>query len=122
MLPHPALVPSLDLVHRITAVVAAYTVARMRILERIPGNPIGIAVRPVDTAVALMARHLPSLPFNTVVGLRAGQAAEIAPLVEWYNEHKALPAGSNSLPATMTRRSPGNCNVTASPPRARMRR
>jgi hypothetical protein len=59
------LAPSLELVHRVTEAAAAYTIARMRILERIPGNPIGIAVRTVDNVVALMAQHLPSLAFNS---------------------------------------------------------
>jgi hypothetical protein len=64
------LVPSLDLVPRVTEAATAYTIARTRILESIPGNPIGIAFRTLDNAVALMARHLPSPPFNSVVGLR----------------------------------------------------
>lgn len=88
MVSHPV-VPSLELVHRVTAVAAAYTIARMRILERIPGNPIGIAVRPLGNAVALMARHLPSPPFNAVVGLQVGQAGQIASLAQWYQEQGA---------------------------------
>ena len=87
MAPRSRLVPSLDLVHRVTEAAAAYTIARMQVLEGIPGNPIGIAYRRLDNAVALMARHLPSPAFNSVVGLRQGQAAEIAPLVDWYHEH-----------------------------------
>jgi GNAT superfamily N-acetyltransferase len=81
------LVASLDLVHRVMDVATAYTIARMRILESIPGNPIGIAYRTLDNAIALMARHLPSSSFNRVVGLRQGQADHIRPLVEWYREN-----------------------------------
>jgi ribosomal protein S18 acetylase RimI-like enzyme len=81
------LVPSLDLVHRVTEAAAAYTIARMRVLERIPGNPIGIFIQERDNVVALMARHLPSPPFNSVVGLREGQADRIQPLLEWYRAH-----------------------------------
>jgi ribosomal protein S18 acetylase RimI-like enzyme len=81
------LVPSLDLVHRVTQAATAYTIARMRILERIPGNPIGIAVSSNDNVIALMARHLPSPPFNSVVGLQRGQADRVQPLVEWYRGH-----------------------------------
>jgi GNAT superfamily N-acetyltransferase len=82
------LLPSLDLIHRIRDVDIAYTLSRMRVLERIPGNPIGVAHRRVeDGVVALMARHLP--PFNRVVGLRAGHVRHIRPLVEWYREHGA---------------------------------
>jgi hypothetical protein len=82
-----ALVPSLDLVHRVTEVTTAYTIARMRILESIPGNPIGIAYQTVDNVVALMAQNLPSPAFNSVVGLRHGQADRIPALVKWYRDH-----------------------------------
>jgi ribosomal protein S18 acetylase RimI-like enzyme len=81
------LAPSLDLVRRVTEAAAAYTIARMRILERIPGNPIGVAIRTTDNVVALMARHLPSPAFNSVVGLQRGQAHHVRPLAEWYGEH-----------------------------------
>jgi hypothetical protein len=57
----------------------------MEVLERLPGNPIGINYRWVDeTAVALMSR-LPS--FSRVVGLRAGHEQRIEELVCWYREH-----------------------------------
>ncbi len=81
------LVPSLDLVHRVVDVDTAYTVARTRILERIPGNPIGIAFQTIDNVTALMAPHLPSPSFNRVVGLRRGQTHLIEPLLEWYRDH-----------------------------------
>lgn len=65
------LVPSADLVRRTVAVETAYTLSRLQVVERIPGNPVGIAYRQLDHGVtALMARHLPY--FNTVTGLRAG--------------------------------------------------
>ena len=64
-----ALIPSLDLVQRTLAVDISYTISRMKVLERIPGNPIDIAYRWIDeAAVALMSR-LPA--FSRVVGLRA---------------------------------------------------
>jgi hypothetical protein len=87
------LAPSLELVHRVTDAAAAYTIARLRILGSIPGNPIGVAVRRTDNVVALMARHLPSPAFNSVVGLRPGQADRIQPLVAWYREHGVAGCG-----------------------------
>jgi GNAT superfamily N-acetyltransferase len=81
------MVPSLDLIHRVNEVATAYTIARMRVLEGIPGNPIGITVRATDNVVALMARNLPSPGFNSVTGLRRGQADQIQQLVEWYRQH-----------------------------------
>jgi GNAT superfamily N-acetyltransferase len=87
--PPARLAPSIDLIRRSLGAELAYTLSRMQILERIPGNPIGITYRRIDEgAVALMARHLPSPSFNTVVGLRAGQAHHVAPLVAWYRENK----------------------------------
>ena len=84
-----AMVPSLDTVARTLAVDISYTISRMRVLERLPGNPIGINYRWVDErAVALMAR-LPS--FARVVGLREGHEQQIEPLVSWYREHGIRP-------------------------------
>lgn len=83
------IVPSIDLVGRARDAALAYTLARLRVLERIPGNPIGVASRTVDGATALVARNLPSPSFNSVVGLRAGQAHHIQPLLEWSREQGA---------------------------------
>jgi ribosomal protein S18 acetylase RimI-like enzyme len=80
------LIPSVELTRRVIDAAAAYTVARMRVLEAIPGNPIGIAYRALDNVTATAARHLPSPSFNSIVGLRAGQAHYIRPLVEWHRE------------------------------------
>ena len=85
------LLASIDLIHRVTQAAASYTIARMGILESIPGNPIGIAYRTEDNVVALVARHLPSAAFNSVVGLRSGQTDRIQPLVEWYRAHGVAP-------------------------------
>jgi ribosomal protein S18 acetylase RimI-like enzyme len=86
---HCVLSPSLDLVQRTLAVDISYTISRMKVLERIAGNPICIAYRSIDdTAVALMAR-LPS--FARVVGMRAGHERQIEPLANWYREHGIKP-------------------------------
>jgi GNAT superfamily N-acetyltransferase len=83
-------VASLDRVQRTLAADIAYTISRMKVLERLPGNPIGIGYRWVDeTAVALTA-HLP--PFCRVIGLRSGHGAQIEPLVSWYRDHGVKPA------------------------------
>ena len=80
------LISSLEIVHRIDEAALAYTLARMKVLERIPGNPVGIACRKLDDATALMARNLPSASFNSVVGMRKGQVDHVRQLVEWYHE------------------------------------
>jgi len=81
------LIPSIDLVHRVLDAEASYTLSRLEILERLPGNPIGVAHRRIgDAGIAMMARHLPSPAFNSIRGLRAGDVGELQPLVEWYRE------------------------------------
>lgn len=83
------LIPSVHILQRTLATDISYTVSRMKVLEAIPGNPIGIAYRWFDEgAVALMAR-LPS--FCRVVGLRAGHERHIEPLARWYAEHDIKP-------------------------------
>jgi GNAT superfamily N-acetyltransferase len=78
-------IPSLRMVRRTVECEIAYTASRMRVLEQLPGNRVGITIRPLASgAVALMARHLPVANFNSVVGLRAGGEQEIAALAGWY--------------------------------------
>jgi GNAT superfamily N-acetyltransferase len=78
-------IPSLRMVRRTVECEIAYTVARMRVLEQLPGNPVGITIRSLEGgAVALMARHLPVANFNSVVGLQAGHEQEIEALTGWY--------------------------------------
>ena len=84
------LLPSIRLIERVLAVDASYTMSRMRVLERIPGNPIGIGYRRIDDqAVALVARFPPS--FRRVIGLRPGHEGEIEPLIAWYREYGVKP-------------------------------
>jgi hypothetical protein len=84
-----AVIPSLDRMQRTLAADISYTISRMKVLERLPGNPIGINYRWVDeTAVALMSR-LPS--FSRVVGLRAGHEQHIEAIVCWYRDHGIKP-------------------------------
>jgi hypothetical protein len=80
----------LDLVRRVLSADASYTVSRMQVLERLPGNPIGIAYWWVDEAVvALASRFLPS--FTRVIGLRSGHERHVEPLVRWYREQGLAP-------------------------------
>jgi ribosomal protein S18 acetylase RimI-like enzyme len=83
------LIPSVHILRRTLATDISYTVSRMKVLEGIPGNPIGIAYRWFDErAVALMAR----LPlFCRVVGLRPGHEHHIEPLARWYAERGIRP-------------------------------
>jgi GNAT superfamily N-acetyltransferase len=84
--------PSLEVIRRTLDAEASYTLSRLQVLERLPGNPVGIAYRQLDGGgLALMARHLPVPYFNSVFGLGAGQEAQVAPLLAWYREHGVAP-------------------------------
>lgn len=78
------LMPSLETVERTLAADIAYTISRMKVLERLPGNPIGMDARWIDdTAVALRAR-IPA--FSRVVGLRRGHESQLESLMHWYRD------------------------------------
>src|SRR5438552_2250151 len=79
---------SRDLIDRIIAADTAYTVSRLQVLERLPGNPIGVAYRHIEGRIsAVMARHIPTPSFNRVLGLRAGDECHIRALVAWYQDN-----------------------------------
>ena len=85
-----ALVPSAELIRRSLEIEAAYTLSRMRVLERLPGNPVGIAYRRVGkSGWALMAPYLPVPSFNAVIGLQAGDEGEIEGVLQWYRDNEA---------------------------------
>jgi GNAT superfamily N-acetyltransferase len=80
--------PSLEQIRRTLDAELAYTISRLQVLERIPGNPVGVAFRRIDDgAVALMARHLPVPDFNSVVGLSSGHERQIEALAGWYRDN-----------------------------------
>ncbi|MGD0719716.1 MAG: GNAT family N-acetyltransferase [Roseiarcus sp.] len=84
------LIATPDLVGRAAQIASAYTQSRMRVLERLEGNPLGIEIRIIDgAAVALIARDLPSPFFNSVLGLRADHEALIPSLAAWYRASEA---------------------------------
>src|SRR5579871_4255144 len=86
------LLPSAALIDRVVAVENAYSVSRIKVLQSLPGNPVGIEVREIgDNAIALMAKHFPNPNFNRVAGLKGEQVAEIAPLVRWYRDNGVAP-------------------------------
>jgi ribosomal protein S18 acetylase RimI-like enzyme len=83
----PTLVPSVELIRRTIDTEASYTLSRMRVLEQIGGNPVGIAYRRAGkNGWALFARHLPVPSFNAVIGLGAGDTAEIEAILRWYRD------------------------------------
>src|SRR2546423_738119 len=72
-----SLLPSPDLIDRVIATANAYSVSRIRVLQELPGNPVGIEVREIgDDAIALMAKHFPNPNFNRVAGLKRKHAGE----------------------------------------------
>jgi len=78
------LVPDLELVRRVQAAESGYTVSRLKVLERLPGNPAGIAYRREGRVLAMQARRLPIPLFNRVVGMDDSQSALVAELTAWF--------------------------------------
>lgn len=96
------LIPSLDRVRRTVETETAYTLSRLKVLELIPGNPVGVAYQLLDDGVvAMMARQLPVPGFNTVTGLRAGHEHHIAPLAAWYRS-AGVPVRFELVPGDFT--------------------
>jgi len=91
---------SLRTIRRTVECEIAYTVLRMRVLERLAGNPVGIAIRPREGgAVALMARRLPlSLQQRCWPAGRARTADRSAGRL--VSVQRVSRCGSRSCPAT----------------------
>ena len=86
------ILPSTDLIDRTLKIENSYTVSRLQVLESLPGNPVGIAFRPIGgTAVGMMAKHFPNPNFNKIVGLGRGQEGEIASLTAWCRDNGVKP-------------------------------
>lgn len=83
------IVPSAELIRRTLDTEAAYTLSRLRVLERLDGNPVGVRYRQVGKhGWALMAEHIPVPSFNAVIGLQAGDESELEAVLAWYREHE----------------------------------
>jgi GNAT superfamily N-acetyltransferase len=82
----PRLVPDLSLVRRVQAAESGYTLSRLTVLQRRPGNPVGIDYRREGRVLAMRARQLPSPLFNRVVGMDDSQTALVAELTAWYRD------------------------------------
>jgi GNAT superfamily N-acetyltransferase len=78
------LVPSGELLRRITDAECGYTVSRLRVLEGLTGNPVGVAYKRVGDAFALSARYLPNSSFNRVVALTDDRADDVPALIDWF--------------------------------------
>jgi len=82
------IVPSLDRVQRTLAVDVSYTISRMKVLERLPGNRSASAIdgwingRSFDVAFAVLLSR---------GRLRAGHEPQIEQLVSWYRDHGIKP-------------------------------
>jgi ribosomal protein S18 acetylase RimI-like enzyme len=78
-------VPSLGLIRDLARVDADYTLSRLQVMERLPGNPFEVASQRIDHVTALRCR-VRSRSYNRVVGLGAGDEDLVEPLLRWYQE------------------------------------
>src|SRR5262249_23046160 len=76
---------------RVIAVENAYGLSRVTVLQSLPGNPVGVEIRRLGGAIALMAKHFGNPNFNRVAGLKAEQVGEVEPLVRWYRDNDIAP-------------------------------
>jgi hypothetical protein len=79
-----SLVPSPEIVRRVTETEGACTWSRLGLLESLPGNPVGVERRRIGAAFAMSARYLPNSSFNRVVALDDADADQVPALVEWF--------------------------------------
>ena len=79
-------IPDIALVRRVEAAESGYTLSRLHVLERLPGNPVGIAYRRDGRVLAVMARRLPMPGFNRVVGMNDDNVALVPRLVKWFRD------------------------------------
>src|SRR5436853_252426 len=85
------LLPSVELIDRVIAIENGYALSRVTVLQNLAGNPVGIEIRRLGNAIALMAKHFGNPNFNRVAGLKAEQAGEVETLVRWYRDNDIAP-------------------------------
>jgi hypothetical protein len=83
--------PSAEIIRRCREVDGAYTTARLGVLARIPGNPVGVATRRDGEAWAFASRRLPIPSFNRVIGLTD---PAIVPELLFLGRYRGTPAGT----------------------------
>ncbi len=81
-----SLVPSSVILQRVRDADGAYTLARLGVLERLPGNPVGVASRRLGRGIAFRARRLPVDSFNRAIGLTDDEADEVPDLIAWFDQ------------------------------------
>jgi len=84
------LVPSAELVKRVMNIECRCTLSRLGVLERLPGNPVGVEHKQVGEAFCLSARHIPNSSFNRVVGLADEHVEEVPGLIAWFEDRKIV--------------------------------
>jgi Acetyltransferase (GNAT) domain len=77
--------PSADLARRIHQTELTYTRQRLGVLQRLPGNPVGVEMEDLgDGGWFLQARYIPNIHFNRVGGLAETHIPRIAALADRY--------------------------------------
>jgi Acetyltransferase (GNAT) family len=79
------LIPSADLARRIHLTELTYTRQRLGVLQRLPGNPVGVEMEDLgDGGWFVVARFIPNIHFNRVGGLTEAHVPRLATLAERY--------------------------------------
>ncbi len=80
------MVPSRHVVRRVLTAEGRYTQSRLALLEKLPGNPVGVEQRRVAEGFAFSARNIPVDGFNRVVGLTDAEAGAVSALIAWFED------------------------------------
>jgi hypothetical protein len=78
------IVPDVDIVRRVMRAESRYTLSRLSVLHRLPGNPVGVETEEMGDALALSARYIPNPGMNRVVGLGDDRADQVGRLDAWF--------------------------------------
>lgn len=80
-----------DLIARLVQADNAATLARLKGVQEIPGNPLGVEVRQFGSALATMMHRHPEHWWNRVRGLTPGDENFLDDILAWYREFGLQP-------------------------------
>jgi len=72
--------------------------SRLRAIQTLDGNPMGIEIGKFGNATAFLAKNIPGPSYNTVKGLSGEEIEYIGPIIDFYNERE-IPARFEITPA-----------------------
>ncbi|KGR74327.1 hypothetical protein [Ureibacillus manganicus] len=72
--------------------------SRLKAIQNIEGNPMGVEIQTFGSATAFLSQNIPGPSFNTIKGLRAGDEQYLEQILEFYQQKK-IPVQFELTPA-----------------------